>query len=73
MTGALAFAAQGDTAMSEYRDTDSRTVERSHDNLNPAQMRDIERRMRLWEMANGAICALFLWAPMAAAAFQRTA
>lgn len=34
-------------------------------------MRELDRRMRLWEMANGILCVLFLWAPMAAAAFHR--
>lgn len=34
-------------------------------------MRELDRRMKLWEMANGALCVLFLWAPMAAAAFHR--
>ena len=33
----------------------------------------LERRMRFWELANGALCALFLWTPMAAAAFPRAA
>lgn len=34
-------------------------------------MHVLNRRMQFWEMANGILCVLFLWAPMAAAAFHR--
>ncbi len=31
----------------------------------------LDRRIQFWELANGILCVLFLWAPMAAAAFHR--
>ena len=34
-------------------------------------MHALNRRMQFWELANGILCVLFLWAPMAAAAFHR--
>lgn len=59
--------------MTDLRDTDrtQRTVDHRYEDPEPLNMREIDRRMRFWEMANGALCVLFLWAPIAAAAFHR--
>ena len=71
MTRALAFAAKGETAMTDLRHSERRMNEYRAADPGPNDRWAIERRMRLWERASGILCALFLWAPMAAAAFQR--
>lgn len=60
--------------MTDLRDP---TVKEPHSSLHryadpePHDMRELNRRMQFWEIASGILCALFLWAPMAAAAFHR--
>ena len=56
--------------MSDLRDTSRPSAQRYDDPALPT-MRTLERRIRVWEMATGVLCVLFLWAPMAAAAFHR--
>lgn len=72
MTRALAFAAKGETAMTDLRHSERRMTEHRAADPETRDRRDMERRMHLWERASGILCVLFLWAPMVAAAFQRT-
>lgn len=62
--------------MTDPRDTTPQSTAygtHRYDDHQHDDMRALDRRMRFWEMANGVLCALFLWAPMAAAALQRAA
>lgn len=57
--------------MTDIQDRDPRQPDRRSDDRQRYDMHEINRRMRLWELANSVLCVLFLWAPMAAAAFHR--
>jgi hypothetical protein len=64
-----AFGAKGVRAMTTMRDG-PRSHSSFDDDPERPRIRALDRRIRLWETATGLLCALFLWAPMAAAAFQ---
>lgn len=57
--------------MTDLQDRDPRRPDHRYDDNQHYNMRELDRRMRFWELANGVLCVLFLWAPMAAAAFHR--
>ena len=71
------FAAKGVHLMTDLQDRDRQpddpryAGEHRYRDPELPSMHTLNRRMLFWELANGVLCVLFLWAPMAAAAFPR--